>query len=164
LAPLFKNGKTKKWREHLYFELGYSRAVMTQNWKYICVRFDEKQVKKIKNASLEKLPLLMTPLQRLGIGVRGAHHPGFWDEDQLYQLDKDSMEMNNLAYDSNYGEQLTEMKELLKSYLKDIGRPFGELYDTENIATNGQVADQIKLVKQIKVKGKKVTVPQNLKQ
>lgn len=164
LAPLFKNGKTENWREHLYFELGYSRAVMTSDWKYIGVRFDKKQVKKIQEASLENLPLLMTPLQRLGIGVRGADHPGFWDEDQLYNLKQDSEEMKNLAYDANYERKLTEMKALLKIYLKDIGRPFGELYDTEKVAANGQVADQIKLVKQIKVKGKKVTVPQNLKQ
>jgi arylsulfatase A-like enzyme len=162
LAPLFKNGKTENWRAHLYFELGYSRAVMTHDWKYIGVRFDKKQVKKIQEASVEKLPLLMTPLQRLGIGVRGADHPGFWDEDQLYNLKQDSEEMKNLAYDADYQRKLTEMKTLLKMYLKDIGRPFGELYDPEKVAANGQIADQINLVKQIEVKGKKVTVPQNL--
>ena len=163
LAPLFKNGKAKNWREHLYLELGYSRAILTDNWKYIGIRFDEKQVKKIKGANLEKLPQLMSPLQRLGIGVRGASHPGFWDEDQLYLLDKDPKEMQNLAYDSEYSEELAEMKKILKTYLTDIGRPFGELYDPEKNAANGQLADQIKLVKQIEIKGKKVTVPKDLK-
>lgn len=159
LTALFKNGKTTNWREHLYFELGNSRAVMTSQWKYIATRFTQKQIKRIQNAKVENLPKLMSPIQRLGIGVRGAKHSEFWDEDQLYNLQNDPNENINLAYHSEYQKDMVAMKDILKSYLINIGRPFGELYYAEDAALNGQIDDKIRIVKQLKIKGKKVIVP-----
>ncbi len=162
LVPLFQDGKTENWRKHLYFELGNARALMTEDWKYIAMRYPEQQIKRIKSTGYENLPKLMAPLQRLGIGIRGADHPGFWDEDQLYDLKTDPGEMNNLAYDPGYNSQLETMKKLLTEEINRIGRPFGEFKHTGNAALNGQIDKEISIVKQIKVQGKQVTVPDNL--
>lgn len=105
----------------------------------------------------------MSPLNRLGIGVRGASHPGFWDEDQLYNLKDDPKEMNNLAYNTDYVRELAKMKKLLTGHIKQIGRPFGEFNYSDNAALPGQVENEIKVVKQIEVQGKKVMVPDHLK-
>jgi len=164
LVPLLGDGKTDAWRDHLYFELGNARAVMTQNWKYIALRYPEQQINKIKNANYQNLPKLMAPLQRLGIGTRGANHPGFWDEDQLYHLKKDPGEMINLAYDPDFSSQLEEMKGLLSRDINEMGRPFGEFKHTVNAALNGQIDKEISIVKQIKIQGKEVTVPEHLQQ
>ena len=56
----------------------------------------------------------MAYIGRLGIGVRGADRPGFFDEDQLYHLQlyhlqRDPREMKNLAYKN---AQTTRMKEM----------------------------------------------------
>lgn len=48
----------------------------------------------------------MSYIGRLGIGVRGADRPGFFDEDQLYHLQRDPKEMKNLA---NKNAQATRM-------------------------------------------------------
>ena len=52
-------------------------------------------------------------------------------------------------------KQLRELKELLSGHVKKIGRPFGEFSLGENAALPGQLKDEIKLVKTIKVKRKK---------
>lgn len=164
LVPLFKNGTANNWRDHLYFELGNARAVIKNEWKYIALRYPEEVIQRIKKASYETLPKLMSPLQRLGIGVRGASHPGFWDEDQLYNLAKDPREMNNLAYDTEYQEELQKMKYLLTNEIRKQGRPFGEFVHTGNAGTNGQIQKEIGIIKQLKIQGKDITVPETLKE
>ena len=163
LVPLFIDGTTTEWRDHLYFELGNSRAVMKGEWKYIAMRYSKEQIRRIKNASYENLPKLMSPLQRLGIGTRGASHPGFWDEDQLYNIVQDSGEMENLAYNPDLQNVLKDMKDLLREDLNKMGRPFGEFIHESNAGLNGQIDKEISIVKQIRIRGKDVSVPENLK-
>lgn len=163
LVPLLKTGETEEWRESLYFELGNARAVMTKDWKYVAVRYTNEDIEKIKNASYENLPKFMAPLKRLGIGIRGADHPGFWDEDQLYYLPEDSLEYNNLAYNPEYKKQLSQMKELLKDYIDEIGMPFGEFNNSGNATLPGQLDHERSIIKQLKIQGKTVMVPENLK-
>jgi hypothetical protein len=43
--------------------------------------------------------------------------PGYFDPDQLYDLEADPGELNNLAGDPVYGEVLKEMRAELKGYL-----------------------------------------------
>ena len=162
LAPLFTDGSADEWREHLYFELGNSRAIMTDNWKYIALRYSKEQIRKIKAAPIQNLPKLMGPLQRLGIGTRGANHPGFWDEDQLYNISDDPGEMINLAYDPDHLKNLQDMKKLMTEEIKKMERPYGEFLNIGNAGLNGQIDKEISIVKQINIKGKKVTVPKHL--
>ncbi|MEM9016768.1 MAG: sulfatase/phosphatase domain-containing protein, partial [Verrucomicrobiota bacterium] len=163
LTPLFENGTAEGWREHLYLEMGAARATVTKDWSYTAVRYTKEQVEAIQKAKLENLPRAMSYIGRLGIGVRGAERPGFFDEDQLYHLKKDPMEQKNLAYQKNQATRLKEMRYLLQQDLKAIGRPFGEFIPGGNAAEPGQIDEQIALVKQIEIQGKKVTVPDDLK-
>ena len=71
--------------------------------------------------------------------------------------------MNNLAYHKDYVKELAKMKKLLAGHIEKIGRPFGEFVYSGNAALPGQVEDEIHIVKQIEVKGKKVIVPEQLK-
>jgi len=163
LAPLFKNGKAKDWRNHLYLEMGAARATVTKDWSYIAVRYTKEQIAAIKRASPQNLPRAMSYIGRLGIGVRGADRPGFFDEDQLYHLKKDPKEMRNLAYRKEQAARVKEMRHLMQQDLEVIGRPFGEFIPGGNAAEPGQIDEQIKIVKQLKIQGKKVTVPEALK-
>ena len=162
LTPLFENGKSQDWRDHLYLEMGAARASVTKDWSYIAVRHTQQQIAAIKQTSLQNLPKAMSYIGRLGIGVRGADHPGFFQEDQLYNLKNDPTEMENLAYDSKHVNHLERMRSYLKEDLLMIGRPFGEFISGGNAAEPGQIDKQIELVKQIEIKGKKVTVPDKL--
>jgi|LWDU01.1.fsa_nt_gi arylsulfatase A-like enzyme len=164
LTPLFKNGKANDWRDHLYLEMGAARATITKDWSYIAVRYTKDQIAAIKRAAPQNLPKAMSYIGRLGIGVRGADRPGFFDEDQLYHLKRDPKEMKNLAYEQAHATRIKEMRYLMQQDLKVIGRPFGEFIPGGNAAEPGQVDKQIEIVKQLEIRGKKVTVPEALKE
>ena len=164
LTPLFENGIAKDWRSHLYLEMGAARATITKDWSYIAVRYTKDQIAAIKRAAPQNLPKAMSYIGRLGIGVRGADRPGFFDEDQLYHLKRDPKEMKNLAYEQAHATRIKEMRYLMQQDLKVIGRPFGEFIPGGNAAEPGQVDKQIEIVKQLEIRGKKVTVPEALKE
>ncbi len=162
LLPLFKNGKAKSWRNHLYLEMGTARATVTKDWSYIAVRYTKDQIASIKKATPQNLPKAMSYIGRLGIGLRGADRPGFFDEDQLYDLSKDPKEMKNLAYKKSQTNRMKEMRYLMEKDLEAVGRPFGEFIPGGNAAEPGQIDKQIEIVKQLTIKGKTITVPEDL--
>ena len=164
LTPLFENGTAKDWRNHLYLEMGTARATVTKDWSYIAVRYTAEQIDAIQRASPQNLPRAMSYIGRLGIGVRGADRPGFFDEDQLYHLTRDPKEMKNLAYQKGQATRMEEMRYLMQQDLEAIGRPFGEFIPGGNAAEPGQIDKQIAIVKQLDIRGKKVTVPKGLKE
>jgi len=163
LTPLFKTGTAEDWRNHLYLEMGAARATVTKDWSYIAVRYTQEQIATIKKATLQNLPKAMAYIGRLGIGVRGAKRPGFFDEDQLYHLKRDPREMKNLAYHAEHAPRIKAMRTFMQQDLAAIGRPFGEFIPGGNAAEPGQIDKQIGIVKQLDIQGKKVTVPEALK-
>ncbi len=152
-------GNKKQTREHVYLEMGCARGIATKGWKYIAVRYPQEQIDVIKRSSPDRLPRLMSYIGRLGIGTRGSEHPGFWDADQLYNLESDPDELVNLATEPRYAEQLQHMRELLTVELNAVGRPFGEFLPGGNAAPSGQVDSQITLVKTMTIDGKTVIMP-----
>jgi arylsulfatase A-like enzyme len=164
LTPLFENGTAQNWRDHLYLEMGAARATVTKDWSFIAVRHTNEQIAAIKKATPQNLPKAMSYIGRLGIGVRGADRPGFFDEDQLYHLKKDPKEMKNLAEQKAQATRIKEMRYLMTQDLEAIGRPFGEFIPGGNAAEPGQIDKQIEIVKQLEIQGKKVTVPEALKE
>lgn len=158
LCPLF-GGQTRRWRNHLYFELGFARAVCTKEWKYIAVRYSKEQIANIRKARPESLPKLMAYIGRMGIGTRGAKNPGFFDYDQLYNLRKDPKEQKNLATDIRYRERLKMMRGILKRYLESFDRPFGEFVSGGNASPPGLIDGQVELVKKINIEGKRIILP-----
>ncbi|MFZ5829499.1 MAG: sulfatase, partial [Planctomycetota bacterium] len=143
LAPLFDDGEAEPWRDYLYFEMGDARAVMTKDWKYIAVRYPAEKVEAIRRATVDGLPRLMAYIGRLGIGIRGADNPNFWDADQLYDLRRDPREKSNLARDPKCADQLAALRGLLTESVKCVGRPFGEFVPGKNTAPSGSWDDQI---------------------
>ena len=163
LTPLFKNGTADDWRTHLYLEMGAARATVTKDWSYIAVRYTKEQIAAIKRAEPKNLPKAMSYIGRLGIGVRGADRPGFFDQDQLYNLKNDPKEMKNLADNELHASRLKAIRNLMQKDLESIGRPFGEFIPGGNATAPGQIDRQIDIVKKLKIKGKTVMVPESLK-
>jgi arylsulfatase A-like enzyme len=160
LKPLFAGRKPDQWRDHLYFEMGSGRAVCTKDWKYVAVRYPKERIAQIKKARPETLPKLMAYIGRMGIGTRVAQNPGFFDYDQLYNVKQDVKERLNLAGDIKYTKRLAGLQGMLKKDLESFGRPFGEFVPGGNAAPAGLIDEQVELVKNIKIVGKKVTLPE----
>ena len=113
--------------DHLYFELGYGRAVRTKDWKYIAIRYSADQFEKIKRQPLLKIAQY---LSYQGGAKNASRHmmsrPHYLEPDQLYNLANDPLEMKNLAKNPRFKAQLEKMRGLLTAKLKAQGRPFGE--------------------------------------
>ena len=71
--------------------------------------------------------------------------------------------MQNLAHDERHTDRLREMRAFMQQDLEAIGRPFGEFIPGSNTSPPGQINKQLAMVKQIEIKGKKISVPEMLR-
>ena len=159
LRPLFGGKVPVDWRDHLYFEIGAARAVCTQDWKYIAVRYTREQIKQIQSSRPERLPRNMAYIGRTGIGTRGSSNPNFFEPDQLYHVSSDPEERNNLSDSPEHRDRLEDMRALMKVKLESIGRPYGEFISGGNASPPGQIDEQLSLIKRIGIQGKRITLP-----
>jgi hypothetical protein len=150
LRPVLADPSAKV-HDHLYFELGNARAVRTSDWKYIAVRYEDEQFQKIQSADLKELPRALAYIGNdKAVSNNLAERPHFLDSDQLYHLTDDPQEMTNLAADPRYAEKLAEMKQLLLTYLKAQGRPFGEFIPGLHAVSVEQIQPYVRQLAKLK--------------
>lgn len=159
LVPLFGGQAPESWRNHVYLELGFGRAIRTHEHKYIAIRYPEEHLRVIRNSRPENLPKVMAPLNRAGIGTRGSANPNFYYEDALFRIDRDGNERRNLVDDPESRQTLQRLRSLLAQTIQTTGRPYGEIVSGGNATGPGQVKAQQKLVRRMKINGKKVALP-----
>jgi arylsulfatase A-like enzyme len=145
LTPVLKGKEEDPVHDSVFGEIGYSRGVLTHDgWKYIAIRYPENIQRKIDRGGtfptfngmpmpgedfshLEEGQMAQPYLVRNGhLGYNSSkHNPNYFQLDQLYNINDDPRELNNLA--GQNPEKLAEMKALLAQYLKTFpDRPFGE--------------------------------------
>ena len=122
----------------LFFEIGFSRAIRTKDWKYVTVRYDAATSTKIANGgtftgingTTVTLPYYVQNAS-LG-GLSAGQYPLYNVKDQLFDLVNDPYETTNL-FNSN-PTKANEMKALLTQKLALFpNRPYGEF--TQNLNT-----------------------------
>ena len=131
IVPVWK-GETETLKPAIYTEIGFSKSVVTRDFKYIAIRYNERALKQFGNNP----PVSGTIVEHTRLGTFNvlwektpfgqSRDFGLVDPDQLYDLRKDPGEKVNLANNPEYDAILKEMKEHLSRYIRDIGRPFGE--------------------------------------
>jgi arylsulfatase A-like enzyme len=124
LMPLVTQPQTK-WRDALFLEIGHTRAVCTERWKYIALRYPPQMQQKIADKTLGRPAYHMDVslnLQEMAL----KRHPGYWDADQLYDLQTDPEERVNLIKAPQHVQTVAELWVRLKSWLAGLERPFGE--------------------------------------
>ncbi len=144
-------GRNDPIHDSLFFEMGFTRAVVKGKWKYLALRYPERAERmsaKERAEILEKFNANQrehtkrintldpqTPFSHIALipGGGGAEaastgkYPGYYDADQLYDLSRDPKEQTNLARDAEHAEVLSEMKQELKQYLDRLPGGFAEL-------------------------------------
>ena len=141
-------GRARQVHPALYFELGYSRAVIKGKWKYLAVRYPAR----LKNMSLaerrkileeynrrrilKRMPIVNTdptkPFSHLSAIPGGGHaefestgkKPAYYDPDQLYDLESDPDELHNLAGKPEYRPVLRKMQQVLREFLNRLPGKF----------------------------------------
>ena len=123
----------------LFFEIGFSRAIRTKDWKYVTVRYDDATNIKIKNGGTFAGPngttvALPYYIQNVSLASLSAgQYPLYNVKDQLFDLVNDPYETTNL-FDAN-PIKANEMKALLTEKLVLFpNRPYGEFTQSMNTA------------------------------
>jgi hypothetical protein len=121
LMPVL-TGKRVHTRDSLYCEIGHTRAVITQRWKYLAFRVPPT----VRQAWGDDPKLKITHIHRVAGGDgtergQGLKHYAkhYFDRDQLYDLQDDPREVNNLADKPEY-------KHVLRTHLAHVPGTFGE--------------------------------------
>ncbi|MFH1706712.1 MAG: hypothetical protein ABIF71_02190 [Planctomycetota bacterium] len=141
LSPLVcVPGRPMPWRDSLMLECSNTRGVVTDRWKYsacrapVAVREAMEADRRAAEAEGRKRwvgwdgrrnphPQYKTE------GVRyfdSGVMPGYFDLDQLYDLDADVFEQNNLAGDPRYSDVVAGLKQQLADALRPLPHGFGE--------------------------------------
>ncbi|WP_411847323.1 sulfatase-like hydrolase/transferase [Roseibacillus persicicus] len=151
--PLLR-GEQVDWRKAVYGEIGFTRTVVTRDWKYLAFRLPPSQVPpteeahRLQKETLDeikanhawvkwefdpnaKIPHIGGPpggnfLVRLTMAAKPPYLENYFDADQLYDLRNDPTETTNLAGDPAHQEQLRQMKSLLSETLSTLPGTFGE--------------------------------------
>lgn len=127
----------KAGRDSLLLEVGYTKAIISGDWKYIANRPPEK-IMKIVQKEIDSKP---DPLERsinwngsmnwnnYEIGViygSNKDFPHYYDKDHLYNIKKDPFERANLVNDPKYADKLAELKQKMSDALLPLPHTFAE--------------------------------------
>ena len=121
-SQLFGQPEPKDWRTHMLIEAGNSRAIVTRDWKYIANRVPPEIEAKMKARPGE---VFWTGVDHHNYQTEEMY-PAYWDADQLYDLNKDLYEQQNLAENPEYRAQLERMQQGLEGVVSDLPHTFGE--------------------------------------
>ncbi len=128
-------GREKELHEELYFEFGWARAVLWKNWKYIALRYPKTIIEKMKSGELKEAPNHINIRMQPQMNIAIEHYPGYFDGDELYNLDEDPEEKRNLAFNDAYKDIIDIMRKKLKKYTDSFKHPFpieeNDFYRTE---------------------------------
>ncbi len=112
-------------RESLFLEITTERAVVTDDgFKYIAVRFPPEIQKQVDAG--RKYAHAAEPLELSNTMGADRDFPGYFDQDQLYDLKADPNEQKNIARDPKQSDRLARMRQLLRDYSAKLPHQFGE--------------------------------------
>ncbi len=112
---------TEKQSDTLFFEFGYTRAILIGDYKYIAFRLPEDKINDMKSGKVDKA---YSNAARKSSYLNSWRYPHYFEPDQLYNIKNDYEEQNNLAYNPEYAETLKKMKAALNDILADFDHPF----------------------------------------
>ena len=144
------NGSDAPIHDSLFFEMGYSRAVIQGDFKYLALRYPDM----IRNMTIEerqqRLDDFNAQMERRGRPLSTANastpfshiqaipgggdaerestskYQAYYDADQLYNLACDPEEQHNLSNDPECRDKLGRLKEILDGYAAELPSHFGE--------------------------------------
>lgn len=128
LLPLI-NGTKNKVRDYIFADSGYARSVSNGKYKYIAFRPPQDVVDGMADGTVKYAPNFLNVFKQAHSQISIEYYPNYFDQDQLYDLEADPYEQNNLAYNDEYASVLKDMQEVLSNHLAT----FENSYNLERI-------------------------------
>lgn len=139
-------GSDRPIRKALLLEMGYAKAIRTDNWKYVAVRYPENIEEQIQAGKKFKVKIDKNLVEELNqpymmhdhpliSHIASKTYPHYFERDQLYNLKADPEERKNVI--DKYPIKAQELKNEMSSVIKEKfpHRPFGEF---------NKITDQVK--------------------
>jgi arylsulfatase A-like enzyme len=120
-------GSEKKIHDYLFFELGATRAVLKDGWKYLAFRLPPSLP---PNPPMPYTHLADRPGGRGSEGPAIRFHPNYFDSDQLYNVFEDPLERNNLFASRIQQDRVRELQSLLRRIAATVPGSFAEFTDS----------------------------------
>ena len=121
-------GSDEEIHSSLFFEIGATRAVVKDGWKYIAFRLPETL---LANPPLPYTHLADRPGGRGSEGPAKEFYPNYYDRDQLYNVTADPLERNNLFRDETQKAKVGELRRLLEESVARVPGTFAEFTNPE---------------------------------
>ena len=116
-------GSDEETHDHLFFEIGATRALLKDGWKYLAFRLPETLP---ANPPLPYTHLADRPGGRGSEGPAKGFYPNYYDKDQLYNITTDPLERNNLFAEQSHQMRVSEMQQLLRKTVSTVPGSFAE--------------------------------------
>ena len=115
-------------RQYVFAEAGFTRSVSDGRYKYIALRYPESVIKTMENNEIIYAPSYVKNWPQAHSAIAMKCFPAYFDQNQLYELENDPYEQNNI-YDEQSPE-VQKLKAVLKKHLGSFQHPF-DLNDIE---------------------------------
>lgn len=122
-------GRDEPVRDQLLLEVGYGRALLTKDWKYIALRFPDFELPEIERQGGLKNVNYNADSASANFRIKGVQtYPNhYYDFDQLYNRTRDPNEQNNLYSNPEVASKVKEMQKRLRAELAGVPHTFGEI-------------------------------------
>ncbi|MCJ7552076.1 MAG: sulfatase-like hydrolase/transferase [Anaerolineae bacterium] len=117
-------GEQELTHDDLFFEFGYTRAVLYENWKYIALRYPQHLLDTMRTGEVSEAPNHINQRLQGQMNIAIETYPAYFYPDQLFNLNDDPEERHNLADDPAYADVLAGMQQRLQVYLDTFDHPF----------------------------------------
>lgn len=123
IGPVMEE-KSESVKESVYTEAGYARGLRYGKYKYIAFKPPRELIEKMENGEMQYAPNYFDKFKQAHSQIAIEHFPHYFDQDQLYDLEKDPYEQNNLAKYPDYQNVLADMKNRMQKYLNTFKHPY----------------------------------------
>ena len=116
-------GSEREIHDYLFFELGATRAVLKDGWKYLAFRLP------LSLPSNPPKPYTHLADRPGGHGSEGPamkFYPNYYDHDQLYNVHEDPLERENLYQDARQEARFQAMRRLLREAVGSVPGTYAE--------------------------------------
>jgi arylsulfatase A-like enzyme len=115
-------------RPYVFAESGLARSVNDGTWKYVSFRYPEKDLARMINGEIDYAPNYLNMEKQAHSSIAMEKFPAYFDADQLYNLKEDPFELNNLAYDPSFKEEISRLQNVLANHVTtfDHAYPLGD--------------------------------------
>jgi arylsulfatase A-like enzyme len=113
---------SKRTREHIFAENGYTRAISDGEYKFIALRYPESLIRAMQENEIEYAPSYVGIWPQAHSAIAMKCFPHYFDQDQLYDLENDPYEQANI--NSAHPEVSLRLQAALSEHLNSFTHPF----------------------------------------